>query len=332
MSNHSEITTVIFNERESFFKRALFTYRFQVKNNPKYRIFTSHYYGENEHPESLSEIPLLPIRAFKELDLIVDGMRPAITFRSSGTGSMPRSRHLVADPNIYRTAIEKGLSEYFDLKSSTFLCYTPGYSENQDSSLIWMLNHLIENDSSGLSRFLPLDQPIKREMIEKVNRSDRTLILFGAAFGLLDLLEAGSDPLPESAHIIETGGMKTYRREMSKNDLRSALSAGFDIPGNQIHSEYGMCELLSQMYAIGGTFFSSPHWMYASVRDPQDPAAECKAGEEGKIGIIDLANIYSCPFLLTDDRGVMDSDGRVSIEGRWNPADLRGCNFLIDQD
>ncbi|CAN5279327.1 acyltransferase [soil metagenome] len=332
MAKRPEISDAIFNERESFYKRGLFTYRYQVTNNPIYRIFASHYYGENEHPETLSEIPLLPIRAFKELDLIVEGKRPSISFRSSGTGSMQRSRHLVADSGIYRTAIVKGINEHFELNSSTLLCYTPGYSENPDSSLLWMLNHLIENDSSGLSRFLPLDQPIKKEMIEKVSRPDRTLILFGAAFGLLDLLEAESDPLPDSAHIIETGGMKTYRREISKEKLRSQLSEGFGIPGSQIHSEYGMCELLSQMYAIGGTWFSTPHWMYASVRDPKDPATECKAGEEGKIGIIDLANIYSCPFLLTEDRGVMDSDGRVSIAGRWNPADLRGCNFLIDLD
>lgn len=332
MSGLPEISAVIFNKRESFFKRVLYTYQYQVRNNPIYRTFSSHYYGENEHPESLSEIPLLPIRAFKELNLIVDGKRPAITFRSSGTGSMQRSRHLVADLDLYQSAIVKGFNEHFDLNSSTLLCYTPGYSENPDSSLLWMLKYLIENDNSGLSRFLPLNQPLKKEMIEKVNRPDRRLILFGAAFGLLDLLEAGSDLLPESAHIIETGGMKTYRREMSKGDLRSELSAGFGIPGNQIHSEYGMCELLSQMYAIGDTRFSTPHWMYVSVRNPKDPASECRPGEEGKIGIIDLANIYSCPFLLTEDRGVMDSDGKLSVIGRWNPADLRGCNFLIDQD
>jgi len=332
MSGLPEISAVIFNGKESFFKRSIYAYRFQVTHNPIYRIFSSHYYGENENPETLSEIPLLPIRAFKELDLIVDGKRPAITFRSSGTGSMPHSRHLVADTVIYQTAIENGFNEHFDTESSTILCYAPGYSDNPDSSLLWMMNHLVKNDPTGLSRFLPLDQPLTRDQINQLARPERNIILFGAAFGLLDLLDAGSDPLPESSHIIETGGMKTYRREMSKKKLRSKLSEGFGIPGSQIHSEYGMCELMSQMYAIGSPWFTFPHWMHACARDPLNPSRMCNSGEEGKIGIIDLANIYSCPFILTEDRGVMNSEGKLSISGRWNPANLRGCNFLIDQD
>lgn len=332
MTGKQKIPEILFDSEKSFYERALFTYKYQVENNSYYRTFARHFFGENQQPDSISEIPLMPIRGFKELDLIVDGKEPALEFRSSGTGEMNRSRHLVAEPDIYRTAIEKGFNEHFDTTSSTILCYTPGYSDNPDSSLLWMLKHLVESDSSGLSRFLSLEKPLNREIIEEVSRPDRTIILFGAAFGLLDLLEAGSGPLPDSAHIIETGGMKTYRREMSKEELRFILAEGFGISEIQIHSEYGMCELLSQMYAIGGTWFSTPHWMYATVRDPLDPAVEYIPGEEGKVGIIDLANIYSCPFLLTEDRGVMNSDGRVAILGRWNPADLRGCNFLIDQD
>lgn len=330
MPDKQNISELIFDSETSFFERALFSYRYQIEHNPYYRTFARHYFGENQQPDSIAEIPLMPLRAFKELDLIVEGKEHSILFRSSGTGSGNRSRHLVADTFLYRRAIEEGFKEHFNPKSSTILCYAPGYSDNQDSSLLWMLNHLIENDFSGLSRFLPLSEPLTKEIINEISLPDKNIILFGAAFGLLDLLDAGSDPLPDSAHIIETGGMKTYRREMSKENLRSELSRGFGIPEIQIHSEYGMCELLSQMYAIGDTWFSTPHWMYTSVRDPNDPAIECLAGEAGKIGIIDLANIYSCPFLLTEDRGIMDIDGRVSVLGRWNPTDLRGCNFLID--
>lgn len=332
MSGRPEIPFILFEEKKSFFQRALIAYQYQVTNNPIYRTFAGHYYGENEHPETLSEIPLLPIRAFKELDLIVDGKRPAVTFRSSGTGSMQRSRHLVADPRIYETAIEKGFYEYFNESSTTILCYAPGYSDNPDSSLVWMMNHLVGKDPSGLSRFLPLGQPITRELIKEVSRPSRNIVLFGAAFGLIDLIEMGSDPLPESSHIIETGGMKTHRREIGKDKLRAELSAGFGIQESQIHSEYGMCELMSQMYAIGSSWFTTPNWMNATVRNPLDPTRMRAPGEEGKIGIIDLANIHSCPFLLTEDRGVMNSAGKISVKGRWNPASLRGCNFLIDQD
>lgn len=322
----------IFDQNLSFFDRALQAYHFQFEQNPVYRTFAGHFLKDGESPKTLSDIPLLPIRAFKELDLIVDGKQAEITFRSSGTGSMQRSRHHVADTDLYGKSIDRGFSEHFNPEASTILCYAPGYSDNPDSSLIWMLNHLVRKDNTGMSRFLPLGQPLTRSELEKTTRCGRSVILFGAAFGLLDLIDAGSDTLLESAHIIETGGMKTHRREMSKTELRNRLSEGLGVPLERIHSEYGMCELLSQMYAIGSEWFTTPHWMHVSVRDPQDPFRICDPGEEGKIGIIDAANIYSCPFLLTEDRGVMNEEGHIAIRGRWNPADLRGCNFLIDQD
>ena len=332
MSNSNEITETLFDDEKPFLERAQFAYRYQVVNNPIYRVFASHFFGENQQPDSVAEIPLMPIRAFKELELIAEGKEPELTFKSSGTGSMSRSRHLVADSWIYRKAIQDGFNEHFDTEFTTILCYAPGYSDNPDSSLLWMLNHLIENDPIGLSQFLPLGQPLKKEMFEELYRPDRTIVLFGAAFGLLDLIDLGSSPLPKTAHIIETGGMKTYRREMSKQELRNELSDGFNLPKKQIHSEYGMCELLSQMYAIGSEWLTTPHWMHASIRDPEDPTRRYAPEIEGKIGIIDLANIYSCPFILTEDRGVADEEGRISVSGRWNPADLRGCNFLIDRD
>jgi len=332
MTDPTDIPESLFDKKNSLLQRAQIAYRYQLKHQPVYRTLAEHFVPGDQMPRSILEIPLMPIRAFKELRLIVDGKEPQRTFKSSGTGTMNRSRHHVADLDIYRTAIEKEFSRHFDFPNTTILCYAPGYSDNPDSSLLWMLNHLVNKDERGKSRFLPLNQPLTKKMIEEIQHPDRTILLFGAAFGLLDLLDAGSDPLPDTARIIETGGMKTYRRDMSKQDLRRRLSDGFGLPLSSIHSEYGMCELLSQMYAIGSEWFTPPDWMYVSVRDPRDPASELPPGEEGKIGIIDLANIYSCPFILTEDRGVMDTNSDVAVLGRWGAADLRGCNFLIERE
>lgn len=327
-----KIISVLFDESRSFLERAVFAFNYQREHNPAYATFASHFISGNKEPRRISEIPLMPIRAFKEMNLIVDGKQPEVIFKSSGTGTMNRSTHPVADLDLYRKSITEGFNKHFNLDRSTILCYTPGYADNPDSSLLWMLNYLTKQDFSGRSRFLPLDEPLTTETIESALDKDHTLILFGAAFGLLDLIEAGSSKLPKSAHIIETGGMKTHRREMSKHELRQRLSDGFGTDLMQIHSEYGMCELLSQMYAIGGETFKTPHWMKASVRNPEDPFDECAPEFEGKIGIIDLANIYSCPFILTDDRGLIDMDGNLSVLGRWQTAELRGCNFLIDRE
>ena len=322
----------IFDPSRTFIENARSVFKFQIEKNPVYSIFASHFVPKGETPETIEDYPLLPIRAFKDCDLVARGFKPELTFKSSGTGSMARSRHHVADLQIYRRAILQGFSAYFNTTDFTLLCYAPGYSENPDSSLLWMLKYLVGLDKKSLSRFLPLDEPLLQSDVDEASRHGRRILLFGAAFGLLDLLDMDSVTLPESAHIIETGGMKTHRREMSKTELRNSLSAGFGLTDDHIHSEYGMCELMSQLYSIGDEWFQTPGWVYASVRDAADPSRVCSPGEEGKVAIIDLANMYSCPFILTEDRGVMNEKGRLAVLGRWHSESLRGCNFLIDRD
>lgn len=307
-------------------------FQFQMEHNSVYNTYASHFLKESDLPVRSDQIPLLPIRGFKDAKLLVENRSAELFFRSSGTGELDRSVHAVADPNVYKKSISKGFSKYFDLSDSAILCYTPGYNENPESSLIWMLNYLVEQDSSGLSRFLELGEPIGETHLDKISGSDKNVILFGAAFGLLDLLEMESLKLPKGSSIIETGGMKTHRREMSKSDLRLHLSNGFGVRLENVHSEYGMCELLSQAYAIGSEWFTTPHWMNVTIRDPDNPNRICEPGEEGKIGVIDLANIYSCPFILTEDKGVSNQAGEFKVLGRWNSDNLRGCNFLIDVD
>jgi hypothetical protein len=321
----------IFDSGIPFHKRIVSVLDYQLHNNPVYMRYAKVFGIENAdlNPD---EIPLMPIRAFRELEMIVSGKNPEIIFKSSGTGSAMRSRHPVADAALYKKAIEQEFYRHFQQNKYSILAYTPGYSDNPESSLIWMLRHLIENDVSGLSRFLPLNTPLKRSDVDEITGNGRNVLLFGAAFGLLDLIEIGSDSLPPGSAVIETGGMKTHKREISKSELRQRLQDGFEIPGEQIHSEYGMCELLSQCYAIGGEWFTNSHWVHVSVRKEGNPSELCEPGVEGKIGIIDLANVYSCPFILTEDRGVMDENGRFRVLGRWHKNDMRGCNFLIDRD
>ena len=324
----------IFDSSLSFSERAIRVFNFQRTNNTVYSRFTDVFgFGENKRePASLSQIPLIPIRVFKEAEVKSFPGSEELLFKSSGTGKMSQSLHFVKESSIYKQAIELEFYSHFAKENTSLLCYTPGYSDNRFSSLIWMLNHLVEQDSSGLSRFIPLQKPLNKSDIADLIDRERNIVLFGAAFGLMDLIEATSDPLPKTAHIVETGGMKTHRREISKSDLRERLSDGFQIPKNQIHSEYGMCELLSQSYAIGSEWFTAPDWVHITVRDPDNPDRICEPYEPGKLGVIDLANLYSCSFILTDDRAIMDDKGRFKVMGRWKNSELRGCNFLIDQE
>ncbi len=366
---------------QPFEKKVLTVFEHQFKHNPVYRRFCEAMGASpdslSHHPEPVSgseeynsgetlnrprlrqghvgqvqgdikSIPLLPVRAFKDTDVITASeeenstfnnqqlVRPPadskLTFNSSGTGSMERSTHQVADQEIYRQSVLRGFRHFYDLDHAVILGYTPGYAENPHSSLIWMINELIQQDDIKKSRFLPLGKPLSQGEVGDIAASGRQLILFGAAFGLMDLVENSDVGLPSNSIVIETGGMKTHRRAMSRSKMHRRLAEGFGLHRNRIHSEYGMCELLSQAYTTGGKWFRSVPWMRVSVHDPGDAQRRLPPGRKGLLGVIDLANVHSCSFLLTGDRGVMDSDNRFRVMGRWKPDDLRGCNFLIDED
>jgi hypothetical protein len=333
-------SSLIFSDKNSFKEKAKQVFEYQYKNNAVYRRFCEalgyNFKKKTSYPEFISgsqEIPLLPIKAFKDATITAQpDAEPDLTFKSSGTSGMERSVHRVADKNLYHQSILHGFRQFYGLDDTVIWGYTPGYSKNPHSSLIYMIQYLIDQDNSGLSRFLPLDEPLNPNAVAEVKRQKKQLIIFGAAFGLLDLLALEKVTLPSNSIVIETGGMKTHRREITKKELHKKLASGFGLNGNRIHSEYGMAELLSQAYATGGQWFRTPPWMQLSVRNPDNPAESLLPGQEGLIGVIDLANVHSCPFLLTGDKGVMDEKGRFRVLGRWNPKDMRGCNFLIEED
>ena len=328
---------LIFDTSIEFESKAVWIYEFQRKKNKVYSAFCEALAITNV--TSMKDIPLLPIQAFKETEVIsppanfwLKTQSSKLFFQSSGTSGMERSRHYILVPKLYRFSLKMGMEHFYHLDEYVIWAYTPGYAENPHSSLIWMLNTLIEDEPSGLSRFLELNHPIFPEEVEKITQSGKKLMLFGAAFGLLDVIEKAETKLPPDTIIIETGGMKTQRREISRADLHQSLATGFGLPESHIHSEYGMTELLSQAYSLGDEWFQCVPWMQVSIRNPQNPMEEVPDGTEGLIGVIDLANMYSCSFILTGDKGIRNGSGHFQVLGRWQPNNLRGCNFLIDQD
>ena len=322
-----------FDPTITFEEKAVQIFEFQKAHNPVYGNFCKAL-GVNK-VESIKEIPLLPIQAFKDVELLSienEIKKPELVFRSSGTSGMNRSQHFVAKPEIYRQSIFEGMNHFYPLEEFVILAYTPGYNSNPDSSLIWMLNELIQKEKSGLSEFLELDKPVEQERTQNILTIGKRILLFGAAFGLLDLIEQGHAVLPKDSVIIETGGMKTFRREMTRADLHIKLAEGFGVSESNVHSEYGMTELLSQAYSQGDEWFECVPWMDVSIRNPNAPMKKVPKGEEGLIGIIDLANMYSCSFVLTGDKGIQNEERQFQVLGRWDPQNLRGCNFLIDVD
>ena len=318
-----ELLDRIFSIRsdEEFSAVALEVFEYQKANCTIYRSFVESLNWPN--PTSIREIPFLPIEFFKSHSVIHKSKTAQIIFKSSGTGGA-RSTHFVADNSIYersfRLTFEKLIGNPSDM---IILALLPNYIEQGESSLVYMVNNLI-NSSSPQSAFVLDDINQLEAIITNSENRDKQIVLFGVSYALLDLCILGLDL--SNVTIIETGGMKGRRKELTKEELHRKLSDGLKC--KRVYSEYGMTELLSQAYSIKNLTFNGSPWFRVLIRDTNDPLSYLEDGKTGGVNVIDLANLYSCSFIATQDLGRINNHG-FEIMGRFDNADIRGCNLLV---
>ena len=295
-----------------------------MQNNPTYEQYAS-LILKKKTPQNIFEIPFLPINFFKKEQIICKGKRLEKLFLSSGTTGN-QSKHLIADLSLYRKSYLTTFRQFHgDINDYCILALLPSYKE-EGSSLIYMVDDLIEksnhkNSGYYLDNYSELSCTIK----ELENKKQKT-ILFGVTYALLDFAKEFPQILRNTI-IMETGGMKGKRKEMLKEEVHKILKHSFAI--ENIHSEYGMTELLSQSYSKGDNIFKSPAWKKILIRDINDPLSIIGNDKTGGINIIDLANIYSCPFIATQDLGKTFNNDSFSVLGRFEKSDVRGCNLLV---
>ena len=309
-----------------FEQSALSVFRFQYDNNPVYQAYCQHLSIQKEQVTSLADIPFLPISFFKTHEVKTTSFTPELTFRSSGTTGMTQSQHHIKDENLYRQSLIQGFRHFYGNPSDyTFLALLPNYLEQQNSSLIYMMETLMhESGAPDNGYFLYNHEDLYKKLIQ-LRDNHRNTILWGVTFALLDFAESYQLNFPELI-VFETGGMKGRRKEMVKDELYAILRNAFGVP--DIHSEYGMCELLSQAYSHGGNVFATPPWMQLRLRSEKDPLDGSDTVSTGVINVIDLANIYSCSFIATEDLGRRHPQG-IEVLGRLDHAQIRGCNLLV---
>ena len=328
--NHS-IKNRIFqiNTDSEFNSIALEVFHYQSKENQVYRDYISYLNinpGEISHVE---DIPFLPIQFFKTHKIVIDKKEPEYIFSSSGTTGHGTSYHYVTDLSIYTESFLKSFQLFYGKPSDYhILALLPSYLERSGSSLIYMVNELISKTQSNHSGFY-LDE--HKKIIENLkslkNKNDRKIILLGVSFALLDLVEKSAIDL-SNVIIMETGGMKGRKEEITREELHQILCERFNVP--DIHSEYGMTELLSQAYSSGNGTFQTPPWMKIVIRDPYDPFRFLEKKRSGGINIIDLANLNSCAFIETQDLGKLSGTSSFEVLGRFDHSEIRGCNLLVD--
>jgi phenylacetate-coenzyme A ligase PaaK-like adenylate-forming protein len=304
---------------------ALEVFRNQAKHCDIYHQYLQAIKVDALEIQNASDIPYLPISFFKTHRVITGDFVPEITFTSSGTSGTSTSRHRVRSLDTYLRAFQQGFElQYGSPSDYTIFALLPSYLEREGSSLILMAEELIAQAQPGSGFFLKHHEQLQSLLIENEKEGKKNLLL-GVTFALLDFAEAMPTPLPNTI-IMETGGMKGRRKELIREEVHRILKDAFQV--ENIHSEYGMTELLSQAYSQGEGIFHCPPWMCVSVRDVQDPLSNYATGKGG-LNIMDLANIDSCAFIATQDLGIVHPNGTFEVTGRFDHADVRGCNLMV---
>ena len=318
----------IFNilSEKDFENLALQIFQYQYKEVKVYQQFCNLLKVNPTNVNSLNKIPFLPIQFFKSHQIIADNKKHKVVFSSSGTTGTILSKHYVHDLQLYKTGFTKTFNSFIkSSKELTILALLPNYLEREGSSLVFMVNQLIKQSNNINSGFYLKDLSSLIQKIEYLENNNRKTLLVGVSYALLDLIEIKKFKLKNTI-IMETGGMKGRRKEMIKKELHKTLKDGFGV--SSIYSEYGMTELLSQAYSYGDGLFNCPPWMRVITRDTEE-AQSLILNKTGGINIIDLANIYSCSFIATQDLGKVNEDGSFEIMGRFDDSDIRGCNLMI---
>jgi len=310
-----------------FEKKALEIFKFQFENNLVYRSFCDLLCKHPSEIKDLKDIPFLPIDFFKSHEIKISSKKTSKILTSSGTTGSNLSKHYVTDLDLYEKSFINCFKVFYgDINDYTILGLLPSYLERNNSSLVYMVNKMIEQSKFPESRFYLDEIDELKETILNLEKEKRKTILIGVSYALLDLIEYHKFNLKHTI-IMETGGMKGKRKELIKSELHKLLKNGFGV--NNIHSEYGMTELLSQAYSKKNGLFSTPPWMKILIRDTEDPQSILPLAKTGGINIIDLANINSCPFIATMDLGKLHEDGQFEVLGRFDQSDIRGCNLMV---
>lgn len=313
-----------------FQEACLETFKFQYHNVEIYKKFVDYLNINPNNVSSVSQIPFLPIEMFKNHKVLNFNSKTENFFQSSGTSQMQRSKHWIADFKLYEESIYNSFEQFIGKPENyIFLGLLPNYSENPHSSLIYMIDFLMKKSAKPENGYFLYNH---EDLFYLLNRlGDKKVILFGVSFALLDFLDSVKKLNLEMSFlskliIIETGGMKGRKEEITKDELLKTLQNGFKT--EQIFSEYSMSELLSQAYSLGSNEYLSPNWMRILIRNLEDPFSFEKEGRTGAINIIDLANKHSCAFIATQDLGKIQ-DGKFQVLGRIDHSDIRGCSLLV---
>ncbi len=315
----------IFEEAQWNEALSLRLFQHQYQNCEVYRQWCEAFQVRPSSINKPEAIPFLPISFFKTHTVTTGLFTPEIIFTSSGTTQTTNSFHYIKEEALYRNSFSTAFKRFYrNAEDYCIIGLLPSYLERKGSSLVYMADKLIRLSKHPQSGFYLYDFARLANTLQQLEAIKQKTLLIGVTFALLDFAAAYPMPLRHTI-IMETGGMKGRKEELTRQEVHYHLQQAFGV--NEIHSEYGMTELLSQAYSSSNGIYRCPPWMKVLVRQEDNPLQVSAIGR-GILNIIDLANRDSCAFIATDDAGIVYADGSFEVLGRMDSSDLRGCSLL----
>jgi hypothetical protein len=319
-------------DNRNFNELALSVFKFQYHNNEIYRQFCDLLHVKPYSLQHFIQIPFLPIQFFKTHQVVTTPFEPRVIFESSGTTQTINSKHFIKSIALYKKSFIKTFERFYGkIDNYCILGLLPSYLERENSSLVMMVDELIKRSNHPLSGFYLDDFEKLHNTILSNEIKEQPTLLFGVTYALLDFAERYPMALANTT-IIETGGMKGRRDELTRNQVHGILQKKLGL--SSIHSEYGMTELLSQAYSTSNGIFKCPPWMKILLREENDPFS-IKNNKDasqnpitGIINVVDLCNLYSCSFIATDDTGKLYGNDSFEVLGRLDNSGIRGCSLM----
>jgi phenylacetate-coenzyme A ligase PaaK-like adenylate-forming protein len=301
-----------------------------------------------------SQLPFLPTRVFKELDLVsVNSEQILKTMTSSGTSGQSVSKiyldketaslqgqvltklvsNVIGSTRLPMIILDSEATiknrELFSARGAGILGFSMFGSKR-----IFGLNDRMELDIEAISSFIE-------------NHKGSRILLFGFTYivwlhFLKELEKSGLHLNLESSILLHGGGFKKLSDEaVSKEEFKRRLHDACGISVSNIHDYYGMVEQTGSIFLeCEKGYLHASNFSDIIIRRPLDFMI-CDVGEPGIVQVISLIpRSYPGHSLLTEDSGVLLGEddcgcGRkgkyFSIIGRLRQAEIRGCSDTYEK-
>lgn len=333
-------------EKDKFFKPLINELtHFHRKNSEIYEKILN-FYGVSDKEMNISDLPYLPVRIFKEIDLRTAGENDIYkTMKSSGTSGKQSKIFLDRETAVRQQKVLTKIMSSFLPSLRLPMIFLDAEKVMKDRNYNSARKAgLIGFSMFGRERFFAFDDDMNLKVEETgeflKKHEGETVFAFGYTYMVWEyfvetLRKSGNFLDFSNVFLLHGGGWKKLQHlNISKNEFKEALYEVSKL--KSVHEYYGMVEQTGSIFPeceCGHLHVSEYSEIF--TRRGEDFSL-CDFGEEGIIQLLSLLpTSYPGHNILTEDTGVILGEddcpcGRkgkyFEVTGRLKDAEVRGCS------